>query len=189
MSRPADQGPTDAELVGRARRGDADAFDLLARRHYRAAYAVAYARLGERADAEDVVQDALVRALERLDDCEPAAFAGWLLAIVRNRAHNHREYLAVRSGPPADEAGAAAAGQASDLAHRHDLAAKLAAALATLTPPQREVVLLHDLEGLTHREIAGRVGCSEGMSRQHLFTARKALRARLGARLLEDYAR
>jgi RNA polymerase sigma-70 factor (ECF subfamily) len=52
--------------------------------------------------------------------------------------------------------------------------------LASLTPVQREVVLLHDLDGWTHESIAESIGTSSGMSRQHLFHARKRLRALLG---------
>jgi RNA polymerase sigma-70 factor (ECF subfamily) len=58
---------TDAELVQRCRAGDAHAFDALVRRHYRAAYAVAFAVMRNAMDAEDVVQDGFVKALERLD--------------------------------------------------------------------------------------------------------------------------
>lgn len=57
----------DAALIVRARAGDADAFEELVRRHYRAAFAVALATAGSRQDAEDACQDAWVRALERLD--------------------------------------------------------------------------------------------------------------------------
>jgi RNA polymerase sigma factor (sigma-70 family) len=63
----------------------------------------------------------------------------------------------------------------------------LLAALARLTPTQREVVLLKDLEGWDHRAIASALGVSEGMSRQHLFVARGALREVLGAKTLEDH--
>ena len=55
----------------------------------------------------------------------------------------------------------------------------LLAALATLSSVQREVVLLHDLDGWTHAEIADALGISETNCRQHLFTARRALRAEL----------
>ena len=57
----------DAVLVEQARRGDAEAFEALVRRHYRAAFSVALSQLGDVMDAEDVVQDAFIRALERLD--------------------------------------------------------------------------------------------------------------------------
>ncbi|MCH7729611.1 MAG: sigma-70 family RNA polymerase sigma factor, partial [Planctomycetes bacterium] len=81
----SDETTPDATYVARARRGDASAFEALVRRHYRVAYAVALALLSNNMDAEDVCQDAFLKALERLDDCrEPDKFASWLLRIVRN---------------------------------------------------------------------------------------------------------
>ena len=89
--------PPDAALVARALRGAADAFDVLVRRYYRSAFAVALGVLGNRQDAEDVVQDAFVKAVDRLEDCrEPSKFVQWLLMIVRNRALSHRTYRKIR---------------------------------------------------------------------------------------------
>ncbi len=176
----------DAELVLEARRGDAGAFETLVRRHYRAAFAVARARVESAMDAEDVVQDAFVRALERLDECDPERFAGWLLAIVRNHAHNVRAYEARRRGEDPESPnlqGAAAVGSAGEgRAERSELRATLEAALDTLSPIQREVLLLHDLEGLGHAEIGEIVSVSTGMSRYHLMQARRAMREALGDR-------
>jgi RNA polymerase sigma factor (sigma-70 family) len=77
--------PSDAELVLAARGGDAGAFGTLLERHRAPLYASALAVLGERAAAQDVVQDAFLIALRRLGDLrEPSAVAGWLHAIVRN---------------------------------------------------------------------------------------------------------
>lgn len=182
----------DASLVERARRGDAAAFGALVQRHFRAAYAVALAQLGDPTDAEDVCQDAFVRALERLDQCrEPAKFAGWLMTIVRNCAHNFRSYERVRATEPLDPASMNGPGpaRAARDAERGELRALLQTALAELSPAQREVVLLHDMEGWKHREIAERLGLSEVASRQHLFNARRALREGLGGRnVLREYA-
>lgn len=177
----ADAPPVpDAELVARTRAGDAGAFDTLVRRHYRAAFAVALAAAGTAMDAEDACQDGFIKALERIDECrDPARFAGWLLQIVRNRAHNVREYQRRRDGPPLQVVDPPDRADTARAVERRELRAQLETALATLPPAQREVVLLHDLEGWKHREIAVALGTSEGMSRQHLFAARKALRERL----------
>lgn len=170
----------DATLVARARAGDSAAFEELVRRHYRAAWVVALAVTGSRVDAEDVCQDAWVRALEKLDSLrQPELFAHWLLQVVRNTAHNRRVYEKRRAAAPFDDSAVAA--QADP---RHDpealvLGARLEDALAQLNETQREVVLLHDLEGWEHRAIAQALGLSETNSRQHLFQARKRLRARL----------
>ena len=164
-----------AELVSRARRGDASAFDQLARRHVRAAYVIALAVLGRPADAEDVAQEAFVAALEHLDDCrEPARFSGWLVRIVRNRALNALEKRKLRD-PVDDVREIATAAHVGDVVLR----AHLLAALAKLPEVQREIVLLHDLGGWTHAELADALGLSEVNCRQHLFAARRALRAAL----------
>jgi RNA polymerase sigma-70 factor (ECF subfamily) len=177
----------DAALVARARAGDAAAFGALVRRHLPAAFAVARAVVGERADAEDVCQDAFAAALARLEDCRPAEkFRPWLLRIVRNRAVSFRRWQRVRVA----EVLGAAPGEAElpttaesplAAAERADLRARLGAALATLSEAQRAVVMLHDVEGWGHREIAALLGFGEGTSRATLFTARRRLRALLGA--------
>jgi RNA polymerase sigma-70 factor (ECF subfamily) len=175
-----------AALVRRAQRGDTGAFGPLVAAHLRAAYLTALAITGRPGDAEDVVQDAMLTAFERLDTCrDPARFPGWLLRIVRNRALNWLDQRRRREapggvawdpdrGPPAQ----------ADPALRH----RLLAALDLLSPIQREIVLLHDLEGWTHAEIADALDCSEVLSRQHLFVAHRAMRARLAPEDLKEAA-
>jgi RNA polymerase sigma-70 factor (ECF subfamily) len=177
----------DADLVAATRSGNAGAFDALVRRHYRAAFAVALAVCGTRADAEDVCQDALIKALERIDSCRtPEKFAGWLCEIVRNRAFNHLEKMRVRAAEPLQEDSAAAGTTPHDTLERRELGRQLEDALKRLPPKQREVVLLHDLDGWSHREIAGMIGTSEVMSRQHLFNARQVLRELLSGLKIEE---
>ncbi len=174
-------GPADdtADLVRRARQGDAPALEALARRHLRAAHAVALSVVRQVDLAEDVAQDAFVVAMERLEDCrEPARFAGWLLAIVRTRALNRLQSGRVHEAGVLRLVDAAPSSASPDDA-RVDLRRRLLNALAGLPQPQREVVLLHDLEGWKHGEIAAALGISEVMSRQHLFQARRTLRERL----------
>jgi RNA polymerase sigma-70 factor (ECF subfamily) len=179
---------SDATLVGRARQGDAGAFETLVRRHLKPAYAVALAQLGEPADAEDAVQDAFVTALQRIEECrKPGQFGPWLYSIVRNRARDRRRYRAVRDALPLELA-AEAAGR-SDPHHdaeRTELQADLTEALQGLTELQREVILLYDLEGWSHKEIAQKLGISDGSARVHLFNARRALRERLSRRHSEE---
>jgi RNA polymerase sigma-70 factor (ECF subfamily) len=179
--------PRDADLVAAVRRGDARAADVLLRRHFRSSYAVALALLGTPMDAEDVCQDAFVRALERIEDCrQPDRFVYWLHQIVRNRAHNARDYRRVRSGPSLEDVEVAGSDDATRLAERNETGDRLLVALETLTPEQRQVLLLKDLEDWDHRAIAGSLGISEGMSRQHLFNARRAMRERLREAAAED---
>ena len=178
----SERDPSDGILVAGACRGDPAAFDTLVRRHYRAAFAVALAILGRRADAEDVCQDAWVRALERLEDCrKPDRFAYWLLQIVRNRARNYLDRRRVRAAEPLEAAMAAGPDDPQRDLDRKCLRARLEDLLSAIPEIQREIVLLHDLEGWGHRQIGGSLGISEIMSRQHLFQARRRLRELLGA--------
>jgi RNA polymerase sigma-70 factor (ECF subfamily) len=179
---------TDARLVERARRGDAEAFEDLVRRHYRAVYAVALGVLGNPMDAEDVSQDAFVRAMERLDEVrQPERFMPWLLQIARNRARNYHGYRKIRAAAPLEAVSAAGDEDTASEAEQAELRSHLESALARLSEVQREVTLLHDMDGWKHREIAEVLGISEGMSRQHLMSARRALRATLGVEFLKEY--
>lgn len=171
----------------RARAGDARAFEELVRGHYRAAFATARALTGNDMDAEDVVQDGFLRAVERLDECDPDRFAGWLLAIVRNRAHNVRERERVRAAAALEDVDPAGPERSDRGAERDELQRALDGAMAQLSPIQREIVLLHDLEGWRHREIAEALDMSEVMARQHLFQARKRLRELLARDELREY--
>ncbi len=168
-----------AALVQRAQAGDRQAVEALVRRFLRPAYLVALSVVRVPVEAEDVAQEAMAMAMQQLGTCrEPARFAGWLLSNVRNRALNALASTKVRQrfadsavgeeGAPAD-------------AERLGLRVQLLAALEVLTPRQREIVLLHDLESWTHPEIATALGVSEVSSRQILSGARRELRAKLQA--------
>jgi RNA polymerase sigma-70 factor (ECF subfamily) len=171
----------DEALVGRAREGDSQAFDALVRRYLRAAVAVAYSVVLEPADAEDVAQDAFISALERLDSCQPDRFAAWLMRIVRNRAISWQRRRRVRRSEPLEWAvGVRSLGDPGSDLDRTNLREQLTGAMATLPEKQREVLLLHDLEGWRHREIGEVLGMKEGTVRYTLFQARRAVRDRLG---------
>jgi len=163
-------------LVTRAQRGEPAAFEALARRFLRPAYAVALPIVKRPSDAEDVAQEALIIACERVGTCrEPARFAAWLFQIVRNHARNwlaRRRLRDVGAEPAAAEQ--PDTGPAPDA---HAFRSQLLAALEELGEAQQQVVLLHDLDGWTHQEIADALGISVVMSRQHLFQARQRLRA------------
>jgi RNA polymerase sigma-70 factor, ECF subfamily len=174
---------TDAEVVARVLAGERALFETLVRRHFRACFAVAYARLADGDEAEDVCQDALITAYDRLADCrDPARFGHWLLRIVRNRALRRIAYRNVRRAVGLDQAAQRSTeATPEDHARRAELGRALSAALRRLRPIQREVVLLYDHEGYAHRDIAERLNISEGMSRRHLSAARAELRRLLEA--------
>ena len=132
-------------------------------------------------DAEDVCQDAMIRALERMEECrDPERFGAWVGQIARRRAFNARDARRVREADELAPETAAGADDPVRVTENEELKARLLAALDSLSATQRAVVLLHDHDGRTHGEIGEIVGCSEGMSQQHLFAARKILRRNLG---------
>jgi RNA polymerase sigma-70 factor (ECF subfamily) len=173
--------PSDAELVARAQDGDGGAFEALVKRHIRAAHAVAFAVLAERSDADDAVQDAFLSALQHLDSCAPAEkFRAWLLTIVRNRAFDLKRRGRVRSVEMLEE-GTAHTHEPSplEMAERSELNNRLTAAIDTLTDTQREVLMMHDVEGWKHADIAELLGLAESTVRVHLLHARRKLRTLL----------
>lgn len=181
---PRPSGAEDARLVRRVRDGDRDAFEQLVRRHLRAAHRVALRRTGDPHDAEDVCQDAFVKALRRIEDCgRPERFRGWLLAIVRNTALNMMDRRGRRESEPlASATDGPRSGDDPDRAfERSRLRDRLSEAMDRLPPMQRDVLALHDYEGWTHREIAEELGMAPGTSRYHLHEARKSMRAELSA--------
>lgn len=165
----------------RARDGDRGAFERLVRRHLRAAHRLALSRTGDVHDADDVCQDAFLRALEKLEECrEPRSFRSWLLAIVRNRAADLARAGGRARRESLEEVGAADAGRlASDPTPAAGIGEPLAGAIDSLPDRQRRVVLMHDYEGWSHREVAEELDIAVGTSRYHLHEARKRLRQEL----------
>lgn len=190
MSLSGSQTPGDGELVAEARRGDAAAFGLLVQRYRRAAYAVAYSVTGRHEDAEDAAQESFLVALQRLEECRsPERFAGWLMTIVRNRSRNLIRRESLRDTDPVPVSASTGLPAPDREAERSQLRGVLREALDGLPAQQREIVLLHDLEGWKHREIADRLGIPSGTVRSHLHFARKALREALGAHAAVDERR
>ena len=123
----------DAALVERVRAGDVAAYDELVRRHLRRAHAVAFRLLGHREDAEDLVQDAFIQALDKIDSFDSARpFAPWFFRILTNRGLNARQSRALRSVSeiPDDTAAHGESPEAS--AEREELRARLREAVAAL---------------------------------------------------------
>ncbi|MDE2982827.1 MAG: sigma-70 family RNA polymerase sigma factor [Gemmatimonadota bacterium] len=171
---------TDAELVTRARSGHAESFGELVRRYQQPAFSIALSVIGRQQDAEDAVQESFMVALRRLEDCRnPDRFAGWFLTIVRNRSRNLIRRESLRRGDPIPASAANTGPSPEKAASLAELRESLQEALKKLSEVQREIVLLHDLEGWKHSEIAERLGMPSGTVRSHLHFARKALRVEL----------
>jgi RNA polymerase sigma-70 factor (ECF subfamily) len=171
----------DAALVEGALRGEEEAYGALVRRYRRAAFALALSVTNRPEDAEDAAQESFIVALERLEECrEPARFGGWLLAIVRNRARNLVRRELLREGEALPFSVVADTPGPDRLAERAEVRERLVWALEKLNEVQREIVLLHDLEGWKHREIAEKLEMPSGTVRSHLHYARRRLREYLG---------
>ncbi len=176
---PADEPEpaSERDLVLAAQAGSAAAFGELVRRHQRRAYAVARAISATHEDAEDAVQDGFWHAYRALDRFEPdQPFAAWVGRIVANAALDiaRRRKVRVTEALP-ESLGAPFRDPAAD----GELRRRLIEALATLTPPQRAVMVLHDVEGFAHAEIGALLEMPEGTARAHLHHARAALRKTL----------
>lgn len=176
----------DAQLVERVRRGDAEAYGEIVARHMQRAFSIAYRILEQREDAEDVVQDSFIRALERLEQLERGRpFRPWLLRIVVNQALNFRRARGIRTTAQLPDAVAATGPLPDRQAENSELGRRLATALGTLPEKQRTIVQLVDLEGLTSGEAGRIMDLADGTVRWHLHEARKALRDAL-APIRED---
>jgi len=126
-------------------------------------------------EAEDVVQETLLRAATALDRFRgESAFGTWLCGIGLNNALEHLRRRSRRSGETA-----IADMEFPTLALSHDDRMDLDWAIAKLPEGCRTILVLHDVEGFTHTEIAGQLGIAEGTSKAQLFKARRTMRALL----------
>ncbi|MGD9509437.1 MAG: RNA polymerase sigma factor [Geminicoccaceae bacterium] len=190
--------PGDAELVARARRGDGLAFELIMRRHNRRLFRLARSLVGRDHEAEDVLQEAYVRAYARLADlAEGAALGAWLARIVANEALGRLRAAtrvvsldAFRSRAEPDGMEEPEHDQASDLPDPERLAASgelrrlLEAAVDALPAEFRTVFVLREVEGLSTAETAACLGLRPETVKTRLHRARRQLQERLTGELL-----
>jgi RNA polymerase sigma-70 factor (ECF subfamily) len=137
---------------------------------------------GNRELAEDLSQETFVRVLANLHRFDDRfRFSTWLFTIARRLWLNHAGRLRPLSdSDQVERQGANASGPAavaSDREHRTTLRRLLDAALATLTGPQRDAVLLYHQQGMGIGEIARQAGVPEGTVKSHLFRARRRMMA------------
>jgi RNA polymerase sigma-70 factor (ECF subfamily) len=173
-------GADDRELIERVKRGDAAAYDILVRRHLARATAIARRLLGNIEDAEDLVQEAFVRALDRIGTFDATrAFAPWFYRLLINAGLNARKARALRMPEPEQREAPSRGANPLELAERKEIRERFAAALAMLPPRQRLVVAMFEVDGLSSAEIAESLGISRETVRWHHHQARQALRAAL----------
>jgi RNA polymerase sigma-70 factor (ECF subfamily) len=171
----------ETSLIEAVQAGDSAAFDELAERHMRRALAVAYRLLGQRQDAEDIVQDSFLAALVKIDTFERGRpFGPWLFRIVANRAINLRKARALRQAEPLPATAASRDESPADAAERGERKRALQQALLQLPEQQRWIVELFEIDGFTSPEIADMLDLADGTVRWHLHAARQTLRTVLG---------
>lgn len=183
--------PVDRSLLGRsdtdtlvdaARHGNRAAFDELVRRTHSQTYTLALRLVGDPDDARDVTQEAYLRAYRSIAKFRgDASFTTWLYRITANRAATHlKRRRRHRHGRLAE-----------DDEHEHepvpgfadqvDTRFELERALRELPPKLRAAVVLHDVYGMAHAEIAAELSISESAAKVRVHRARKRLRATLGS--------
>jgi RNA polymerase sigma-70 factor, ECF subfamily len=177
----------EAGLVVRVQRGDREAFDELARRHARRAFAIAYRILRQTQDAEDLVQDAFIAALDGIASFDPTRpFAPWFFKIVVNRALNAASARSTRERhvTVVQLWNNDAVAVELDPAEQSEIRDRFQKALGALPQQQRLIVELSDIDGRSSTEIGEMLDLPRGTVRWHLHQARKTLRVAL-ASLLE----
>ena len=173
----------EAELATRARAGDRAAFGRLVERFAPQARRVARAVLQDPHDADDAAQDAFLAALVKLDQYDPRRpFGPWLMRIVANAATDRRRRRTVRQVEPLAPELTGGGPRPDREAEQSALGDRLRAALAELPNRRRIAVVLFDVEGYSHAEIAQILGIPEGTVRSEVFHARRRLRE-----LLKDW--
>jgi RNA polymerase sigma-70 factor (ECF subfamily) len=181
----------DERIIGRARSGDVDAFHELVDRHQTAIFNVVLRTVRDPGMAEDVTQDAFVRAWRSLGQFRGGSVRGWLMRIAVNRAY---DLLRSQKRRPADSLDAleyepvpawssavSATEEPQAFAARKELSEVLERLLARLPDDQRTALLLVDLEGFSYDEAAGIMAVAPGTIKSRISRARARLREEMRA--------
>ncbi len=174
---------SELQLVERCRRGELGAFEELYRQHSGRLFSLAVRMLGNPADAEDMLQEIFLSAHRKLESFRgEAALGTWLYRLAMNQILDHVRSRAARTGQLTDgldDATLLADASGHRLADRAIDRIDLERALAELPEGCRAAFLLHDVEGLEHREVSEVLGIAEGTSKSQVHKARLRLRGLL----------
>jgi len=186
------RAPADEEaLVRRVRRGDLEAYDELVRRYQERIYATVYHMTSNHEDANDLAQESFIKAFQALKTFKGgSSFYTWLYRIAVNKTINflkqrkNRIHMSLNDLDFNAEHDPDLVAFVSDKTPRREaglaeLQEKLNAAMLKLSEPHRLVVVLHDVQGLSHDEIAKIMDCNIGTVRSRLFYARQQLQGYL----------
>jgi RNA polymerase sigma-70 factor (ECF subfamily) len=181
----------EADLVKRARRGDLGAYDELVKRYQERIYATVYHMTSNHEDANDLAQEAFIKAFHALKSFKGgSSFYTWVYRIAVNKTINFLKQRKNKTQMSLDDLDFNAehdpdlVALISEKTPRREvglseLQEKLNVALQRLSEPHRLVVTLHDVQGLSHEEIAKIMDCNIGTVRSRLFYARQQLQAYL----------
>jgi len=167
----------DLEIVERVAAGDVDAFRHLVRRHSNRIFHLAYGMLGNREDAEDVLQETFVRAYRGLRKFRGKSAVGtWLYSIAARLCLSRKNRVARYHVESLEELGMVVPAVHEDPVSRliaRESAERVHHALAKMATADRLLIVLKYIEGLSHEEIAGVLECSVGSSRARLVRAKR----------------
>ncbi len=167
----------DASLVRRVLDGETEAFGTLVERYRTEFGRLAEAMIGDRDAAEDVLQEAFISAYRSLGSCrEPGRFKAWACRIVTNRC---RDALRRRPMVSIDQVEVAAKDAADAPAEDSELADQLQRAMGQLTPEQREVFVMKEVEGRSYEEMAELLDMKIDALRMRVMRAKNVLRKAL----------
>lgn len=170
----------DAALIARAQRGDVQAFDALISPLLPRALQLARRLLRHEQDAEDLVQDTCLRALERLEQHDGAReFSPWFMRMLTNLGLNRQVSRRVRSTEPLSEHTPSTSSLPDAMAERAEVQSRFAEAVAMLPDRQRQVIMLYEVEGWTTSDISAELRLSQPTIRWYVYDARRSLRAAL----------
>jgi RNA polymerase sigma-70 factor (ECF subfamily) len=174
------------DLVDRCRRGELGAFEELYRAHSGRLFSLAVRMLGNPADAEDQLQEIFLSAHRKLESFRgESALGTWLYRLAMNQLLDHVRSRAARTGQLTDgldDATVLADAGGHKLADRAIDRIDLERALAELPDGCRAAFVLHDVEGLEHKEVSEVLGIAEGTSKSQVHKARLRLRGLLRER-------
>jgi RNA polymerase sigma-70 factor (ECF subfamily) len=171
----------DPDLIGRARRGDVEAYNLLISRWEKRVYNYLLRITGEREEALDLSQEVFLKAYQHLRKLEdPARFAPWLFRIAHNEAFSSFRKRKVESDVLAmTEAGGEEIGVERPPVFPIELSIAVTTALTRLTEEQRETVVLKIYQGFKFEEIAEILSCPVSTVKSRLYAGLDALKAQL----------
>jgi RNA polymerase sigma-70 factor (ECF subfamily) len=178
-------------LIDRAVAGDHEAFGQLVRTYQVRVYSTIFHMVGNHEDADDITQDTFIKAYKALKSFKKnSGFFTWLYRIAVNLTINFlnsrkkRRFISFDHADYDAESDAEIFQLISDKTPRknvdiHELREKLNEAIQQLSEKHRAVVVMHDIQGMSHEEISEILKCSNGTVRSRLFYARQQLQAAL----------